>query len=494
MKPITASNLYDYTQCPRRVALDLFGDESRRDPINPFIRLLWERGSLFELKTINGTSQPFLDLSDLEDAAKEAATLEAMKRGEPLIYNGRISAGRLVGIPDLLRRNGEGYVPGDIKAGNAEETPSDDEDDGKPKKHYAVQLAIYVDILEQLGLSAGRCGFIWDVRGREVMYDLNSARGPKTPNTMWAEYEIVRDETAAILDGLSEPLGAHASSCKLCHWYTNCTEELKSSDDLTLIPQLGRSLRDTMIGKVASVALFAGSDVETFITGKNKTVFKGILEERLRKFHRRAFLLTTQDAKPILTGPIRFPAPNMELFFDIEVDPMRDLCYLHGIVERTAGDNSTEKFVYFFADAETADAERAAFAAALDYFRSKPHASIYYYSKYERTIYRKLQQKYSDVCSADEIERLFDPTKTIDLYFDVVTKVTEWPTHDQSLKTLAKFLGFKWRDTHPSGAASIEWFDRWCNERSPEVRQRILDYNEDDCRATRVLLDGIRAI
>jgi len=29
-------------------------------------------------------------------------------------------------------------------------------------------------------------------------------------------------------------------------------------------------------------------------------------------------------------------------------------------------------------------------------------------------------------------------------------------------------------------------------ERSPEIRQRILDCNEDDCRATRVLLDGIR--
>jgi hypothetical protein len=24
-----------------------------------------------------------------------------------------------------------------------------------------------------------------------------------------------------------------------------------------------------------------------------------------------------------------------------------------------------------------------------------------------------------------------------------------------------KYLGFAWRDTHPSGAASIEWFDRW---------------------------------
>jgi predicted RecB family nuclease len=26
------------------------------------------------------------------------------------------------------------------------------------------------------------------------------------------------------------------------------------------------------------------------------------------------------------------------------------------------------------------------------------------------------------------------------------------------------------------------------------IRQRILDYNEDDCRPTRVLLDGIRGL
>ena len=87
--------------------------------------------------------------------------------------------------------------------------------------------------------------------------------------------------------------------------------------------------------------------------------------------------------------------------------------------------------------------------------------AIYYYSKYERTIYRKLQQKYPDVCSAEDIEELFDPAHAIDLYYDVVKKATEWPTWDFSIKTLAKYLGFSWRDTHPSGAASIEWFDRW---------------------------------
>jgi predicted RecB family nuclease len=108
------------------------------------------------------------------------------------------------------------------------------------------------------------------------------------------------------------------------------------------------------------------------------------------------------------------------------------------------------------------------------YLSARRDAAIYFYSKYERTTYRKLQQKYPDICTPEDVERLFEPPRAVDLYDDVVLKATEWPTRDQSIKTLAKYLGFSWRDTHPSGAASIEWFDRWCRERKPEIRQRIL--------------------
>jgi predicted RecB family nuclease len=128
----------------------------------------------------------------------------------------------------------------------------------------------------------------------------------------------------------------------------------------------------------------------------------------------------------------------------------------------------------------------------LRYLRERPDAAVYYYSKYERTIWRKLQQKYPNVCTEAEIEALF--AAAIDLYFDVVRKYSEWPTRDHSIKTLAKYLGFAWRDTHPSGAASIEWFDRWVQSGDLAVKQRILAYNEDDCRATRVLLDGLRGL
>ncbi len=50
------------------------------------------------------------------------------------------------------------------------------------------------------------------------------------------------------------------------------------------------------------------------------------------------------------------------------------------------------------------------------------------------------------------------------------------------------------RDTDPSGAASIEWFQRWSESNDPKIKQRILEYNEDDCLATRVILDKIKRL
>ena len=485
---VTASVLYDLVQCPQRVALDAFGDWAQRDGINPFVRLLWDRGTLFERETIAGLQLPFLDLSKADDADRERLTLEAMARGEPLIYGGRISVEDLIGMPDLLRKETGGYAPGDIKSGRGKDG-GDDEHDGKPKRHYAVQLALYVDILERLNRSAGRRGFVWDIRGEEVPYDFTTLAG----QSLWDDYEAALAEARAILARDTVPLPAYASICKLCHWHTHCIAELTSADDLSLIPFLSRSDRDGMRDSIPTVAAFSTINPDAFIKGK-KTVFPGIGSERLRQLQARAVMLKGSPPKAYLREPVTLDVSPLELFFDIEVDPLRGICYLHGFVERHNGDNATERFMPFLAAEPTPQAERDAFTAALDYLAAHAEAAIYYYSKYERTIYRKLQQKYPDICTPEDVEGLFEPPRAVDLYGDVVRKATEWPTRDHSIKTLAKYLGFGWRDTHPSGAASVEWFDRWCRERKPEIRQRILDYNEDDCRATRVLLDGIRAL
>ncbi|MEH3107741.1 MAG: TM0106 family RecB-like putative nuclease [Sphingomonas fennica] len=218
------------------------------------------------------------------------------------------------------------------------------------------------------------------------------------------------------------------------------------------------------------------------------------LAVRLATYVARARLLIDPQAGAYLKAAAVLPATSEEIFFDIEADPLRDVTYLHGFVHRAGADDTTERFVSFTAENPIAADERAALAGAMAHFAAHPDATIYYYSRYERTMYRKLQARYPEVCSAEEVEALFVPPRSVDLYCDVVAKLTEWPTNNHSIKTLAKFLGFRWRDSDPSGAASIEWYDRWLKEGDRAVLQRILDYNEDDCRATRVLLDGIRAL
>ncbi len=489
--PITGSMLYSLVGCPHRVTMDLYGDSAEQDETSAFVEMLWERGNVHEQSVMEGLEVEFLDLSAYSGAEKERCTLEAMENRESLIYSGRIRVGDLLGEPDLLRLDGDAYVPGDIKSGRGGEG----DDKGAPKKlkkHYGVQLALYADVLERLGRSARRQGFVWDAEGKEVRYDLAAPMGPKTPDSLWDLYQQALELARAILDRSRQTDPAYAAACKLCHWYSACQRELLARDDLTLIPELGRTRRDAMRSRLPSIQALATATIEGLLIGK-KTVFPGIGRGTLKKYFRRARLVHA-EGRPYLLEPLSLPAYWRELFFDIEVDPMRDLCYLHGFVERTSSDNTTERYVAFFTDEPTPDAERKAFADAWEYIRKSEPCTIYYYSKYERTIWRSLREKYPKVMTENELESLFDPGKSFDLYFDVVRKYTEWPTKDHSIKTLAKYLGFDWRDTDPSGAASIEWFDSWVKSGDSATKERILEYNEDDCRATRVLLDGLRGL
>ena len=484
---ITASMLYDLVSCPHRVTMDIFADSSERDVPNEFVKLLWERGIIHEKEAIERLEVPITDLSRYSNDEKEQLTLEAVQRGDLLIYSARIQTEGLLGEPDLLRKEGDGYVAIDIKSGTGEEGP---EDLSKPKKHYAVQLGLYIDILERKGLSAGRRAFIWDINGQEVIYDFTELYGRRNPHTLWQDYQDCLAEAKAIIGQSTETLAAYSNVCKHCHWYSACISYLSDANDLTLIPELGRSKRDVLLDHIKTIQELADADPSDFLDGK-KTIFPGIGPATLKKLHARARLISLgEKAKPYLREPVALPVAGLELYFDIETDPIRDICYLHGFVERRDSDNNSERFISFFAEEPTVEAEKQAFADAWRYIQKSWPCVIYYYSKYERTVFRKLRSKYPDVCTEDELEALFDSELAIDLY-DVVHKATVWPTRDFSIKTLAKYLGFDWRDTHPSGVASIEWFHRWVETGDTMIRQRILDYNEDDCSAMRILRDAI---
>lgn len=494
---ITASKLYDYLQCPHKVWRDVYGPQDEKiQEANPFVKLLWEKGVVHEERIIKELGE-YIDLSKGSFEERFKKTIEAIENGNPLIYQGVLIYENYLGIPDLLKRMPDGkYIPVDIKSGSGFEGASEDlEEDGKPKPHYAVQLCFYIELLQKLELPNTGTGKIIDIHKDEVEYNLNSPIGKINKMTWWEFYAQAKNNVLVLLANEEKNKPAISGACKLCPWYNSCKKWCKENEDLSCLFDLGRSKRDTISQDTGAnkISDLDNLDIDHLLEQKkkDKTFLYKIGKSGLEKIVQRSVIFN-KTKKPVLYSNIDFPKVSYELFFDIEADPTRDFVYMHGVYERN-GDK--ERFIDFTAKDGTREAEEEAFANFWDYIRSLPKDdfSVYYYSHYEKTMYRKMQKQYPDVASAEEIESFFANPKTIDLY-QFVKKNTDWPLGSYSIKDIAQYLGFSWRDKTPSGALSIQWFNEYLKSKDEKILKRILEYNEDDCKATMVLKDGIEKI
>jgi len=466
---ITASSLYDYIQCPHRVWRDIYGpQEEKIQETNPFVELLWQRGIKHEEEII-ATLGDFLDLKDGSIDERFQKTIEAMKNKTPLIYQGILKHENIIGIPDLLKKLPDNtYMPVDIKSGMGFEGAHEEKgDEGRPKKHYAVQLCLYNDLLKKLGFATHDSGKIIDINGEEVEYDLIAPMGVRIKETWWELYEQIKKHVDLLMKNQDKNKPAMAGICKLCPWYNSCKKWCEETKDLTNVFYLGRSVRDRINKDISieSIDEFLGIDVAELMKQKEKEKKSGnreflfrISENSLNKSLNRARILY-KTKKPVIYEPIIFPKVNYELFFDIEDDPTQGFVYLHGVYERKG---NKERYVNFTATELLAESEKEIWRKFWKYIESLPQDdyAVYYYSHHEKTTYKKLQKRYPGVISIEEVEKFFENPNVIDLY-NIIQKQTDWPVGSYSLKALATYLGFKWRDETPSGALSIQWFNNY---------------------------------
>jgi len=484
-------------QCPHRIWRDIYGpQEEKIEEINPFVQMLWDRGSQYEKKVISDIGI-FVDISTGSFEERFKRTKRAMDDGESLIYQGVLIVDEIMGIPDLLKKvSDRKYLPIDIKSGMGVEGVDEDAgDEGLLKKHYAVQIALYADALKRLGYGDDTGGVILDIKGNEVVYDLNQQIGPRTPMSYWGLYEQVKNDVAILMRNENPNKPALAGTCKLCPWYSSCKKWVKEQDDPTGLFYVGRGKRDVLSEDISvnTIDNILKIDVDEVLARKknDKTLLKGVGDSTLQKMVNRARIMKITK-EPVVYSEVNFPEARYELFFDIEDDPTQEFVYLHGVYERSP---DGERYLDFTAKSINAESEKKAWADFWAYIRSLPKDdfSVYYYSAHEKTTYKRMQKMYFDVVSAEEVEGFFNRPKTIDLY-SVVLKNTDWPVDSYSIKELATYCGFSWRDKTPSGALSIQWFNEYIKTGDEKILKRILEYNEDDCKATMIVMDKIKSI
>jgi uncharacterized protein len=480
----TATDLANYVRCAHRVFLDVNGDEAEKLPPSRFLEMLWEGGRAHEAEIIAGIGGLEVPAGSL--AGRVEATIHLMEDGAPAIYHGVLQADDLVGEPDLLLRKDRyvsqfgayAYVPVDVKNGNAWA----DSAQTKPKVPYAVQLSAYADLLMTAQGMYPPEGAIIDRDGTEQVYDLEAFR---------PEYERIREEHTAVLAGTLPTRPGWKNACQSCAWQKHCWKELRASDDLTTVDGLGESYRERLwqIG-IRTASELAAADPASIVG------VKGIGTARAKTWTLKARV--QKSGRPLLLAQWSPPPVEFEVSYDIEDDTFDPFVYLHGFLVRNMsapkfGDPAfTDRdFGTFEPVCATADDAEGAvwrsFLAKVAEFERRGNYAVYVFSHHERTTLRRLAKQYGGSSELDAFLRRF-----VDLE-RIAKRAVVFPTDSSTLKALARFVGFEWRDDDPGGSQSIAWWTDYLADpvANAPLRDRVLAYNEDDVRATFVLRDWL---
>jgi hypothetical protein len=69
-----------------------------------------------------------------------------------------------------------------------------------------------------------------------------------------------------------------------------------------------------------------------------------------------------------------------------------------------------------------------------------------------------------------------------------------FPTFSNGLKDMGRYLGCTWAEENASGLQSLVWRARWEQAREPLWKEKLLNYNAEDCAALRKVTEFVQAV
>jgi len=535
MIKLTDELLLNYKRCNRRTYLEVYGSHEQKDPQKEFLLKLRKENKYHTQNFIQTRSlvPSRLNSSAKSSNARYQETLALMRSGAEAIFQGllivsfaewqtginnenlkpnfplesqvlespilrnqaslkaktsanseaKLTSSRLADIDHkteeiilvarptlLIKKPGESifgdwiYTPINIKLGR------------RPKPEYKLIGAYHAQILAIIQNS-------FPDQSSLILRQQNEHR-INLPHWLYRARDIVAHCLEMLHFQIEPEVFISRQKCSLCQWHSFCYQEAKASNHLSLVPGVTPK-RYESLKKVGLDSLEAIAQAGDRSSDKNlgKKVGQDIAKQLQQQA--RSILLNTAliradfDLKKIA----QLPSADYELYFDIEAEPDRNLDYLLGIL-LVDHSNQTKKFYPFLAEEE--DQEERIWGEFVEFVNQYANAPIFHFSGYEVDTIRRLSGLYGT--SHKQTKALL--SRCVDIHH-WVTKSVILPVESYSLKSLASWLGFEWRESTASGDQSVCWYDNWLATQDRALLDLILRYNEDDCYATFYLKDWL---
>ena len=519
---ITPHLFVEYSLCPAWIWHDLFTDPSLKGEIPELALKLMEKGVIHEEDYVKDLV--FDEVKEIDPAKALAKTLELMKSGSELIYQGEIETeidGFIWrGRPDLLQK-----IPGESNFGNWFYIPVDIKSSNEMNPDHKFQLAFYAEVLEKIqGRLPHQVAIINKEKQRRVI---------PVDSELMEKMHTRANQILTILAG-RKPTLHYRGGCKQSPWGQMCLQDCEAVNDAALV----YNVRESTLDKLREAGFETVAELAEL--NPDKPQFK-ISADTWKRIVLQAQSLQKNDL--IWLGEPHIPTTPYPIYFDIEGDPLLGVDYLFGfwignnpdchpqpaceaqqdwgsrqeqkqkdinlpgfpnnsdLSERNIGSGMTKEcgqndtktmgqkgqFVYFLA--KQPEDEKQMWQKFLAWLPTLPeNYLVYHYAPYEKIHLDLLEKKYG---GSPELNKF--RSKLIDL-FEVVKNSVIFPLYFYSIKDLAKsrFVNYKWRHQKAGGAQSIFWYEKWLETGDEKVLQDILDYNEDDVIATEHLLNWLQ--
>lgn len=335
---------------------------------------------------------------------------------------------------------------------------------GELKEHYAMQTAIMNKILCDIqGYNQTEALFI--LKKQEKILDCVK----NLPRAL----EYVK-QWHQIRENLILPEAKKPPKAALPPWRIYANKYVFEKKDLVLFAHLNSSMRAVL----KQNGLNNYEDVYNAGLSKIKQILKEPLADEALAVETYARAVAYHKHTAVVRDKSFWPpaVKKRNLYFDFEATETFtadsiSFVYLIGI-----WDKEEDKFVYFVAKNESE--EEIIFKQFADYVGGEESTALYHWTEYEVKKMRSLCEKYPKI--KPDLEKLVCHCTDLKI---VVEKSFYLPAPSLSLKAAAPAFGFKWRQDDCGAMDSMVYFTNWLKTGDKSQLEKVLMYNEDDCKA-----------
>lgn len=258
--------------------------------------------------------------------------------------------------------------------------------------------------------------------------------------------------------------------CPYCPFKNACREQAEAADDLSLLDRMTLKA----IRQYHSKGIFTVHQL-SYTFHPRRPSKRAKATGCSHNFPLQAMAI--RDQKVYVLDPPVLTLADTQVFIDMEGDADGSFVYLIGMLVVHDGQ---ERYQSFWADTRQDEAviieqfDRALSGLA------NPH--LFHYGSYDS---RALKRAASRLPTQSQLKQIANTCST-NVLSQIYSRIY-FPTRSNSLKDIAGYLGHVWRTPGVTGLDAMGWRGRWESTHDNRLKERLIEYNLDDCRALKGL-------